>query len=264
MSALTILALLGRAAQASPDKGLIFLEQDSETTVTYSHLLEIAHKNASLLRAAEVVKPGKIVMMYFDRHSDNVIWFWSIAAAGGIPAVLSSLAHDPKTREAQIANYENIFDEPIVLTSRHLAMHLDPATKMKVFGTSDISLSSGSAKGVPQVENNETRGDDLAVILFTSGSTGLSKAVEFSHAQLIASVAEKKAFHRINCETNFLSWTGKLQSANLCLTSDQAVQHLIIRRTFVKSTSTDCTHARTKSMSQQPTLSASQRNSSIF
>lgn len=119
------------------------MEQESETTITYSRLREIARviilpsatpllkdlrskENASLLRAADVVRPGKVIMTYFDSHRDNVLWFWSITAAGGIPTVLSSLAHDLKTREAQNANVESIFAELDLLTSQHLASNVNP------------------------------------------------------------------------------------------------------------------------------------------
>lgn len=181
-------------------------------------------------------------MTYFDSHRDNVLWFWSIAAAGGIPTILSSLAHDLKTREAQIANVESIFDEPILLTSQHLACNVNPTTRMQIVTTSDISRPSDSKNGALQVENSNTRSGDLAAILFTSGSTGFSKAVEFSHAQLIASVAEKKAFHGTDSETNFLSWTSFDHSANFCEIHLNAL-----------NSSSNQVHVATTDLASQPT-----------
>ena len=46
----------------------------------------------------------------------------------------------------------------------------------------------------------------LAVILFTSGSTGHSKGVEFTHGQLIESVLAKQEYHPINSNTPFMAW----------------------------------------------------------
>lgn len=51
--------------------------------------------------------------------------------------------------------------------------------------------------------------NDLAVLLFTSGSTGPAKAVELSHSQLIASVQMKSALHAIGPEMTFMSWVCK-------------------------------------------------------
>lgn len=45
-----------------------------------------------------------------------------------------------------------------------------------------------------------------AVILFTSGSTGHAKAVEYSHEQLIRSVAAKQSLHGLSEKVTFMSW----------------------------------------------------------
>lgn len=42
MSSLTILALLEHAAQTHPDKGLVFVQQRTETKTTYSQLWQAA------------------------------------------------------------------------------------------------------------------------------------------------------------------------------------------------------------------------------
>ena len=144
-------------------------------------------------------------MTYFDSHREDVLWFWSIAAAGGIPAVLSLLATDLNARAVQIANLESIFDDPVLLTNQHLASSVHSTKIMQIVTSSDVSRPSPLTDGAPQIENDDTGSGRLATILFTSGSTGFSKAVEFSHAQPIASVAEKQTFHGIGCGTNFLS-----------------------------------------------------------
>lgn len=47
--------------------------------------------NAAKLKAAGIAKPGKIVVVHFDNHTDNMVWTWSVIAAGGVPAILSPL-----------------------------------------------------------------------------------------------------------------------------------------------------------------------------
>lgn len=175
-------------------------------------------------------------MTYFDSHMDNILWFWSIAAAGGVPTILPSFANDLKIRETQIANVECIFNEPIVVTSQRLASDLTPTTRLQIVSTSSISRTPDSMSRTLQVGIGNTSRGDLAAILFTSGSTGPSKAVEFSHSQLIASVASKAAFHRTHPEMNFGSWICKSQSAKSRSSSDQATQLLIIQRTFARFT----------------------------
>lgn len=155
------------------------------------------------------MRPGKIVLTYFDSHMDNILWFWSVAVAGGVPTIISPLANDLKIREAQVANIESIFGKAPVVTSQRLASNLEPTTSLQIVSTSDISRANHLTNGTPQVESDNASNGDLAVILLTSGSTGGSKAVEFSHAQLIASVVDKKAFHGIHSGTTFGSWICK-------------------------------------------------------
>ena len=151
-------------------------------------------------------------MTYFDEHMDNIVWVWSIAAAGGVPAILPSFASNSKVRESQIANVERVFNEPMVVTNSRLSSDLNPRTNLQFVTTSYISRTSDCDKKTLQVDFHNTNGGDLAVILFTSGSTGSSKAVEFSHSQLISSVASKAAFHMTHPDMNFGSWIRKSRS----------------------------------------------------
>lgn len=203
-------------------------------------------------------------MTYFDSHIDSILWFWSVVAAGGVPAVLYQLANDPKIRETQIADVECLFEEPLVLTSQPLASSLKPSSSLQIISTSSISWTSDSTDKTLQLETGNASCGDLAAILFTSGSTGSSKAVQFSHAQLIASVADKAAFHGTHSQTNFGSWICRLQSANRLPSSNQAAQLLIILQASVRFTCMHYIHAQIKSISQRQILSANQRNSSIF
>ena len=51
-------------------------------------------------------------------------------------------------------------------------------------------------------------GDDLAVLMLTSGSTGNAKAVGLRHQQILTSVTGKSAHHRVDREDVFLNWIG--------------------------------------------------------
>ena len=139
-----------------------------------------------------------------------------------LPSILSQLSNASKIRKMQIANLECIFDEPIVLTAQHLAGTLNPTMKLKVVSTSSIQRPSDPVQGAPP-EISDTISGDLALILFTSGSTGPSKAVEFSHAQLIASVANKAIFHGTHSEMTFSSWICRSPSVRTCHLSNKAL-----------------------------------------
>ncbi|KAF2718227.1 acetyl-CoA synthetase-like protein [Polychaeton citri CBS 116435] len=211
-----LLDLLKKAA--STDSGLVYLDNginEPATKFSYSQLFEQAKENGALLREAGIVQKGQIAITYFDTHIENVLWFWSVIAAGGIGAVLNPLSNEPKTAAGQLENIKTLFGETPLITSAKLAPIL-AEQKLNVRSTQQIKRAGLKAEA-PSVDDvlALSSPSDIAAILFTSGSTGHSKAVQYSHAQLIASV-EAKADHLGSRGKTFMSWISFDHSANFC------------------------------------------------
>ena len=160
--------------------------------------------NASILTKGGTVVPNQIVALYFDNHRDNIIWFWSVIAAGAVPAVLQPFSNNLKTMADQVANLDRILQSPTVITSQHLALNFKPLPSIKTITIQRIRYDENARK--VSMEPRCLASSELASIYFTSGSTGHSKAVEFSHSQLIASVEAKTRFHGTKSDWNFLAW----------------------------------------------------------
>ncbi|QIX01319.1 hypothetical protein AMS68_006836 [Peltaster fructicola] len=211
-----ILDLLKKAATAN--KGLIYLDNgisEAPITVSYAQLLQDATDNAAKLIQAGIVTPGSIAITYFDTHQENVLWFWSVIIAGGTCAVLNPISNDLTTAAGQLDNVKHLFGETPVITSHRLSgliasrslnvKSTQQISKLKAFESSTAALHSACSAG----------GSEITAILFTSGSTGHSKAVKFSHEQLIASV-KAKADHLGSWGKTFMSWISFDHSANFC------------------------------------------------
>ena len=125
-----------------------------------------------------------------------------------MPAILGPLSNDPKTSQGQIDNFNSIFGDPLVLTSEDLAQSFS-SRGLRIVTIEQVSGHSKEKNGIVGKVSINTTSDDLAVLLFTSGSTGYAKAVEYTHSQLISSIQAKSVFHRTNSDTNFLSWICK-------------------------------------------------------
>jgi acyl-CoA synthetase (AMP-forming)/AMP-acid ligase II len=151
------------------------------------------------------VVPNQIVALYFDNHRENVIWFWTMIAAGAIPAVLQPFSNNSKIMGDQMANIDRVLQSPTVITSQHLAPHFKLCPTMKAITIQRIHHDKPSQKNSSIVPTPPSP-SDLATIYFTSGSTGHSKAVEFTHSQLIASAESKTKFHGTRGNWNFLAW----------------------------------------------------------
>ncbi|KAF2171430.1 hypothetical protein M409DRAFT_63705 [Zasmidium cellare ATCC 36951] len=203
---------------ASSDACLLFLEDGSNgpaTKLPYAQLYEKALQQVSTLRASGLVEKGQVALTYFDNHYDNVVWFWSVVAAGGIGAILSPLSHEPKTASGQLENVKNLFGDAPLITSAKLAP-LFAGQGLQVKTIDDIKQTTPKAEPSPVSDVLPiSELDSIAAILFTSGSTGHSKAVQYSHKALLASV-KAKADHLDSRGRTFMSWVSFDHSANFC------------------------------------------------
>ena len=180
--------------------------------------------------------------IYFTSHQENIEWCWSIIAAGAIPVVLSPLSNDPVTLEGQLGNISRTFEEPTVITSAKLIPLFHEPRGLKLKAVDYLSSSVGKLGPVDIVLQPSEDKDALAILLLTSGSTGHSKAVRYTHWQLLESAKAKCALHKIDADMNFMSWTCKHTSAQRDQLSD-TTQLLTILPTFARFTSRPCTLA---------------------
>jgi acyl-CoA synthetase (AMP-forming)/AMP-acid ligase II len=150
------------------------------------------------------------LVLYFDTHRENTIWFWSTVAAGGVPAILSPLSNNETTLVGELENVNNLFQGPTILTTKRLGK---PFRSMASLNTVTVevvetTVVEEATKTNPRVED-PGRSDKLATILFTSGSTGFAKGVEYTHSQLLASSKLKSSFHGMDSSKTFMSWVSK-------------------------------------------------------
>ncbi|KAF2087087.1 putative non-ribosomal peptide synthase-like protein [Saccharata proteae CBS 121410] len=225
----TLLALLKRAAKLYPKNGITFKDQGWDGKpefLTYKDLLREVMTNAAKLRQADVVSPRKPVVLYFNTHRDNVIWYWSVVTAGGIPALLSPLSNNEVTLAGELDNINKLFNGPTVLTTKQLSRLFRPIEGIKsitVHSVAMVKLEEGlgmemgiSGNVDEVVDEGIGYEDSLATLLFTSGSTGYAKAVEYTHKQLVDSSRLKSTFHKMDSSKTFLSWISFDHSAALC------------------------------------------------
>lgn len=153
---------------------------------------------------------SKPIILYYDNHRDNLVWYWSTIAAGGVPALLSPLSSNANTLELELQNLEQLFDGPTVITADHLAAVFSETPIKTVWPTRKVvgNLNLFIAE-ISIIDSAIGREDELATILFTSGSTGPAKGVEYTHSQLIVSSKLKSMFHGMDASNTFMSWVGE-------------------------------------------------------
>ncbi|KAF7879793.1 uncharacterized protein EAF02_007963 [Botrytis sinoallii] len=211
-----ILDLLEDAASNTPDKGLYFYKAGSVSPpqfLSYQGLLANAKFNAEILKKKNIAANGSIVLLHLDSHVDYVEWFWSVIAAGAIPAVSTPLASDLVARERHLLHLENILESPKVLTVERIRGELSSVPTLDVTSIEALSLYGKSTdevrvNGKANTNGYHTHPDTPALLMLTSGSTGNAKAVELKHEQILASVKGKSGALNTTGQDVFLNWIG--------------------------------------------------------
>ncbi|OJJ56900.1 hypothetical protein ASPSYDRAFT_47177 [Aspergillus sydowii CBS 593.65] len=175
---------------------------------SYRQLLEAA-KTASwaLCCRRDEFSRGRVVLIHFDTHWENILWFWAVLLAGCIPAMSTALSNNPTARVSHLEHLGALLKDPSCLTA---------ASKLAEFGDQDHimpiaaeSLSNDMVKAPAEELCKAHRAagpDDLAFLMLTSGSTSHAKAVMFTHGQVFTALASKYQVVPLPEKTSFLNW----------------------------------------------------------
>lgn len=131
-------------------------------------------------------------------------------AAGGVPALLSPLSSNEATLAGELDNVNKLFKGPTVLTTKQLSRLFKPIATIDTVTVQTIAtVKVEDGFGMELIDEAVDREDELATILFTSGSTGFAKGVEYTHRQLVCSSKLKSAFHNMDSSKTFMSWVSE-------------------------------------------------------
>ena len=172
-------SLLERAAADHPDHPALRLD---DLVLTYAQLREAAGRMSALL-AAHGVQPGDRVGIMLPNVPAFPISFYGALAAGAVVVPMNPLL---KSRE--VAYYLGDSGARVVLAWHAAAGEAakgaaDAGAQAIAVETADLADLIGDYS--PAWSETERQGDDDAVILYTSGTTGQPKGAELTHAGLV-------------------------------------------------------------------------------
>ncbi|WP_404955531.1 AMP-binding protein [Streptomyces sp. 147326] len=197
----TVADLLLDAAQRHPGSGIRYCPQGPGAGFhdqSHTELLDDALRLLTTLRS-QGLRPQDKVVLILERPREFITAFWAAVLGGFVPCPMAPLRGDRQRWASQLAHVDTLLDHPLVITSTSLATELPPVERLFTLCLDQLSVTEPARphRAAPQ---------DTAVLVLTSGSTGHSKAVMLSHANLVASMAGKNTHHRLTAADATLNW----------------------------------------------------------
>ncbi len=157
---------------------------DEEHRLSYDdHRSAVAHL-AHLLVDEHGVRPGDRVGINAANSPLWVIGFWAALAAGGVPTLMNSFWSDP-----ELLIGAGLAGPRVVLADGRRAEALArvvPEVPVLALNEDLLARLTATPAEMPAIPRPDE--DDVAVLMFTSGTTGRPKAVAHSHRAVIGTI----------------------------------------------------------------------------
>ena len=88
--------------------------------LSYSELRAVVVEKAERLRRYAGITPGKIILIHFKSHMQNIVWFWATTLAGYVPALSTSFVNDSEGRVRHFKHLHRLLLNPLVITKQEL------------------------------------------------------------------------------------------------------------------------------------------------
>ena len=198
--------LIRQAALQSPDAIALLYKQQQ---VTYAQLQQLITRLAEQLQQLGLA-PGARVAVYLPKQVGTVVAMFAASAAGCVFVPVN-----PLLKPAQVKHILDDSQASVLVTSRqradmlnsqllgcthlrYLAMLEDTLSELDLHLELDLHSFDGQASSLPVPEN-------LAAILYTSGSTGLPKGVMLSRHNLLLGAASVNQYLKISARDRLLA-----------------------------------------------------------
>ena len=191
--------LFGRMREAMPERSGLFMETSDGAVFTYGDALETSGRIANVLIGLGV-KPGDRVAAQIEKSPMAVFLYLACVRAGAAFLPLNTAYTD-----TEVAYFLGDAEPTVFVCDPKRADSLGrTASANGVAATETLSAAgdgsiADKASSAPSAFEDVARGpDDLAAILYTSGTTGRSKGAMLSHDNLASNAATLVTYWRFS------------------------------------------------------------------
>ncbi len=218
---LSLPGILARTAGQGAE-AMVFLGRDGDARVlTYGELYEQSRRMASRL-TGEGLAHGEPVILFCDDEHAFVLGLWAVLLAGAVAVPLSAPGSYSASDEALckiLAVYRKCteqrgrapwlisdlaFDALARATSWTDAVDRDRFLDVALLQADAARFHAGTS--VPSGPDAASHADDLAILMFSSGSTGDPKGVRLTHRQILSNLVQICEGSELTRDDRSLSW----------------------------------------------------------
>ena len=195
-------AALERAAARHPASAVITVTAHGQDRITYPDLLRRARHLLAGLRARGC-RPGDAVVLHGLPLPDFFPALWACLLGGITPAAVAEpMPEDPPPAAvARFTHLRGLLGAPLVLTGRDAVPRLRALT-----GDAAAVVGVDDCVAAEPAEPHRPDPDDVALLMLSSGSTGLPKAVRLTHRGLAEFAAATRRVFDVRPEHASVNW----------------------------------------------------------
>jgi acyl-CoA synthetase (AMP-forming)/AMP-acid ligase II/thioesterase domain-containing protein/acyl carrier protein len=196
----TIADLVLRAARQHAASGLHFAAGDGVRGADYLSYVDLLQEARRILAGLQArgLRPDSKITLLLERPRDFIPAFWACVLGGYVPCPLAPIRNDDDRWARHLAHVDSLLDRPLFISTGKLLEGLPPAVTSA--DLMDLRTSAASER------THQAKRADSAILMLTSGSTGNSKAVVLTHANLLTSLAGRAKRQQLTSDDLMLNW----------------------------------------------------------
>jgi acyl-CoA synthetase (AMP-forming)/AMP-acid ligase II/acyl carrier protein/NADP-dependent 3-hydroxy acid dehydrogenase YdfG len=203
----TLGEVLQRTAQQST-KGIVYIQPDgTESIQSYQELWQEAQRILAGLRKLGL-KPQDKVIFQLEHHQNFISAFWGCVLGGFVPVPISIAPtyEQVNSTTSKLQNVWQMLGKPLVLADASLAPKIHGLSSLLNLENFQVETIDKLRSCEPDFNWYSSQPEDLAILLLTSGSTGIPKSVMLNHRNLLSMSAGTVLMNNFSSQDTTLNW----------------------------------------------------------
>ncbi|KAL1923115.1 uncharacterized protein VTP21DRAFT_9491 [Calcarisporiella thermophila] len=179
----------------------VFVDAVTGNALTYGQLESDAKRFSAMLQERYAFQPGSVVAIYAPNHLDYAVPLYGVWAAGGVVSPVNSYyTVDELTHQLELSGARYLVTHPDVLDVALGATRRAniPNHHLLLYGDTEVKGIRPYRALMTEQERNPVKvnPNEIALLNFSSGTTGKSKGVMLTHRNLVSNMMQIKIYDK--------------------------------------------------------------------